>query len=108
MNPALQVCIFTTLEGWVLGEGRNILEGKLDENEGKIWGFKGLGSFSYFWLDPMGRMARGLSEMFDVSVTMSFESYSRYADLSQLRYSNEQSQPARFQDRDYGFMLTFY
>ncbi len=107
-KPSIQDLIFTPLIGSFLGEGMHILEGKLDENEGKIWGFKGLGSFSYFWLDPMGRMARGLSEMFDVSVTMSFESYSRYADLSQLRYSNEQSQPVRFQDRDYGFMLTFY
>ncbi len=107
-SPSIQDLVFTPLIGAFLGEGMHILEGKLDENEGMIWGSKGLGSFSYFWLDPMGRMARGLSEIFDVSVTMSFENYSRYADLSQFRDTNEQAQSVRFQDRDYGFMLTFY
>ena len=106
--PSIQDLVFTPLIGAFLGEGMHILEGKLDENEGMIWGSKGLGSFSYFWLDPMGRMARGLSGFFDVSVTMSFENYSRYADIAQFRYGNEQAQPERFEDRDYGFMLTFY
>lgn len=106
-TPSIQDLIFTPLIGSFLGEGMHILEGKLDENEGKIWGFQGLGSLGYFWLDPMGKMARGLSDIFDVSVTMSFENYTRYADISQLRHSNEQAQSVRFQDRDYGFMLTF-
>jgi hypothetical protein len=104
-SPSIQDLVFTPLIGAFLGEGMHILEGKLDENEGMIWGSKGLGSFSYFWLDPMGRMARGLSEFFDVSVTMSFENYSRYADISQFRYGNEQAQPERFEDRDYATML---
>ena len=86
----------------------HILEGKLDKNEGKIWGFQGLGSVSYFFLDPMGNIARGLGDIFDVSVTMTFETYERYVDVSQFRYSNDQAQSVRFQDRDYGFMLTFY
>ncbi len=107
-NPSIQDLIFTPLIGSFLGEGMHILEGKLDENEGKIWGFQGLGSFSYFWLDPMGNIAHGLADIFDVSVTMTFDNYSRYADVSQFRYSNEQSQPVRFQDRDYGVSLTFY
>ncbi len=106
-KPSIQDQIFTPLVGSFMGEGMHILEGKLDENGGKIWGSKALGSFCYFWLDPMGRMAGGLSEIFDVSVTMSFENYTHYADASQFRYDNDQGQPERFQDRDYGFMLTF-
>lgn len=106
-TPSIQDLIFTPLLGSFLGEGMHILEQRLDENRGVIWGSKALGSFSYFWLDPMGRMAGGLSDLFDVSVTMRFESYSRHADLSQFRYANEQAQPVRFQDRDYGFMLVF-
>ena len=106
--PSIQDLIFTPLLGSILGEGMHILEGKLDDNEGVIWGSKGLGSFSYFWLDPMGRMAQGLSETFDIYVTMEFANFSHHNDSSQFRYSNEQADPVRFEDRDYGVMLTFY
>ena len=106
--PSIQDLIFTPLFGAFLGEGMHVLEGKLDENEGVIWGSKGLGSFSYFWLDPMGNIAQGLSETLNIYVTMEFATFSRYDDHSQFRYSNDQADPERFQDRDYGFMLTFY
>lgn len=106
-KPSIQDQILTPLIGAFLGEGMHALEEMLDKNEGKIWGFKGLGSFSYFWLDPMGRMARGMSDIFDVSVTMSFENYSHSTDISQFRYTNQYTDPVRFQDRDYGFILTF-
>ncbi len=107
-KPSIQDQIFTPLIGSFLGEGMHQLEIKLDANGGVIWGSKGFGSFCYFWLDPMGNMARGLSDIFDVSVTMTFANYTHYADPSQFRYDNDQAQPVRFQDRDYGFMLTFY
>ena len=106
--PSVQDLIFTPLLGAFLGEGMHILELKLDANNGIIWGSKGLGSFSYFWLDPMGNIAGGLSEFLDVSVTMEFANFQRYQDQSQFRYSNDQAYPERFNDRDYGFMLTFY
>lgn len=106
--PSIQDLIFTPLLGSFLGEGMHILELKLDANEGKIWGFQGLGSFSYFWLDPMGSIAGGLSDMLDISVTMEFATFERYQDNSQFRYSNDQANPVRFEDRDYGVMLTFY
>ena len=106
--PSIQDLIFTPLLGSVLGEGMHILEGKLDENKGVIWGSKGLGSVSYFFLDPMGNIAQGMSESLNIYVTMEFANFSRYDDHSQFRYSNEQASPVRFQDRDYGFMLTFY
>lgn len=106
--PSIQDIIFTPLLGSFLGEGMHILELKLDENGGKLWGFKGLGSFSYFWLDPMGNIAGGLSDMLNVSVTMEFSNFQHYQDPSHFRYSNDQADPVRFQDRDYGFMLTFY
>ncbi|MDA3946704.1 MAG: DUF3943 domain-containing protein [Helicobacteraceae bacterium] len=106
-KPSVQDQIFTPLIGSFLGEGMHILEGKLDANGGKIWGSKELGSFSYFWLDPMGNMAGGLSDIFDISVTLSFENYPHFADASQFRFENQYTDPVRFQDRDYGFMLTF-
>lgn len=106
--PSIQDLIFTPLLGSVLGEGMHILEGKLDENKGVIWGSKGLGSVSYFFLDPMGNIAQGMSESLNIYVTMEFANFSRYDDYSQFRYSNEQAAPVRFQDRDYGVMLTFY
>ena len=106
--PSIQDLVVTPLFGAILGEGMHVLELKLDENKGVIWGSKGLGSVSYYFLDPMGNMATGMSEFFDVSVTMEFASFQRYQDTSQFRYSNEQAYPERFEDRDYGFMLTFY
>ncbi len=107
-TPSIQDLIFTPLIGSFLGEGMHVLEGILDENEGVIWGSKGLGSFSYFWLDPMGNIAHGLGDTFDISVTMEFTNFTHHADLSQFRYSNDHADPVRFEDRDYGFMLTFY
>ena len=106
--PSIQDLIFTPLLGSILGEGMHILEGKLDANKGEIWGSRGLGSFSYFWLDPMGNIAGGLSGLLDIYVTLEFSSFQRYQDESQFRYSNDQADPVRFQDRDYGVMLTFY
>ena len=106
--PSIQDLIFTPLLGAFLGEGLHQLEIMLDANQGVIWGSKGLGSFSYFWLDPMGRIAGGLSETFDVTVTMEFSTFSHHDDFSQFRYTNDQAYPQRFQDRDYGVMLTFY
>ena len=106
--PSIQDLIVTPLFGSFLGEGMHTLEGMLDENQGVIWGSKGLGSVSYFFLDPMGNIAGGLSEAFDLNVTLEFSTFDHYQDPSQFRYSNDQSYPVRFQDRDYGFMLTFY
>ena len=106
--PSIQDLIFTPLIGSFMGEGMHILELKLDANNGEIWGSKSFGSFSYFWLDPMGNIAGGLSDWLNVSVTMEFSTFQRYKDPSQFRYSNDQADPVRFQDRDYGIMLTFY
>jgi len=106
--PSIQDLIVTPLFGSFLGEGMHVLEQRLDANGGEIWGSKGLGSFSYFWLDPMGSMAGGLSDFFDLDVTMEFATFSRYDDPSIFRLGNDQAQPVRFQERDYGVMLTFY
>ncbi len=106
--PSIQDLIVTPLLGSFLGEGLHTLEGMLDKNQGVIWGSKGLGSFSYFLLDPMGNVASSLSNTFDLNVTLEFSTFDRYQDLSQFGYSSDQVEPVRFQDRDYGFMLTFY
>lgn len=104
--PSIQDLIFTPLIGSFLGEGMHVLEGRLDDNGGVIWGSKGLGSFSYFWLDPMGNIAKGLGDFFDVSVTMEFTNFPHHNDPSQFRFANQDADPVRFQDRDYGFIIT--
>ncbi len=106
--PSIQDIIFTPLVGSFMGEGLHILELQLDENQGVIWGSKTLGSVSYYFLDPIGSMAGGLSDLFDVSVTMEFTTFEHYQDPSIFRHSNDQADPVRFQDRDYGIILTFY
>ncbi len=104
--PSIQDLIFTPLLGSFLGEGMHVLEKKLDANDGMIWGSKGLGSFSYFWLNPMGNIAHGLGDFFDLHVTMEFTNFPHYADPSQFRFTTQYPDPQRFQDRDYGFIIT--
>ena len=106
-TPSIQDLIVTPLIGSFMGEGMHQLELILDENKGVIWGSKGLGSFSYFLLDPLGNIAGGMSDFFDVSVSMHFKNYTHYQDPSQFRFDNDQNQEPRFEGRDYGFVLVF-
>lgn len=103
--PSVQDLIFTPLIGSFLGEGMHVLEKELDANNGMVWGSKGLGNVSYFFLNPMGNIAHGLGDFFDVSVTMQFTNFPHYDDVSQFRFGNQYSDPVRFQDRDYGFII---
>jgi len=106
--PSIQDLIVTPLFGSFLGEGMHTLEQKLDANGGVIWGSKGLGSFSYFFLDPLGNMAGGLSDILGLSATVEFSTFPHHDDPSVFREGNDQAQPVRFQERDYGVVLTFY
>jgi len=109
--PSIQDLILTPLIGSFLGEGMHVLEGKLDRQGGKIWGSKVLGNISYFFLDPMGNIATGMNNALlgynnKVTVTMTLQSYPRADDISQFRFTNPVDSPQRFQDRDYGFLIT--
>jgi Domain of unknown function (DUF3943) len=109
--PSIQDLIVTPVFGSILGEGMYILEGKLDRNGGLVWGSRALGNISYFVLNPMGNMANGISDILksynsELTATMTLQSYPRSDDVSQFRLSNPVSNPIRFQDRDYGFIIT--
>ncbi|MCJ7764395.1 MAG: DUF3943 domain-containing protein [Thiovulaceae bacterium] len=108
--PSIQDLIVTPLFGSFLGEGMYVLEGKLDKNGGMIWGSALLGNISYFFLNPMGNMANGMSAILkrynrDLSVTMTLQTYPRVDDTSQFRLADPVSSPVRFQERDYGFII---
>ncbi|MGB5963915.1 MAG: DUF3943 domain-containing protein [Sulfurimonadaceae bacterium] len=109
--PSIQDLIVTPLFGSILGEGMYILEGKLDKNGGMLWGSRALGNISYFVLNPMGNFANGISDILkrynsELSVRMTWQTYPRTDDISQFRLSDPASSPVRFQDRDYGFLIT--
>ncbi len=103
--PSVQDLIFTPLIGSFLGEGMHVLEKELDANDGKIWGSRSFGGFAYFWLNPMGNIAHGLGDFFDVSVTMQFTNFPHNEDVSQFRFGHQYSDPVRFTDRDYGVVI---
>jgi hypothetical protein len=108
--PSIQDLIVTPLFGSFFGEGMYILEGKLDKNGGMIWGSALLGNISYFFLNPMGSIANGMSDILksynqNMSVTMTLQTYPRIDDISQFRFGDPVSSPVRFRDRDYGFII---
>lgn len=109
--PSIQDLIITPLFGSFMGEGMYRLERKLDKNGGKVWGSRILGNVSYFFLNPMGSIANGVSGLLqdynsDMRVTMTLQTYPRADDISQFRLTNPVDSPQRFQDRDYGFLIT--
>ena len=110
-KPSIQDLFVTPLFGSFLGEGMHVLEKKLDRNGGLIWGSSILGNVSYFFLDPMGNIADGISGMLkrynrDMSVTMTLQNYPRADDIAQFRCADPLECPLRFRERDYGFIIT--
>jgi len=85
--PSIQDLISTPIVGALMGEYMYYLEQKLDKNRGMIWGSSSLGNISYFFLNPMGQMADGLSEWLDLSITMKFETYQETTMIRQEQYN---------------------
>ncbi len=109
--PSIQDLIVTPLFGSFLGEGMYVLEKRLDRNGGMVWGSRILGNVSYFFLNPMGSMANGISGILqdynsEMRVTMTVQTYPRSDDISQFRFGDPVDSPVRFKDRDYGFLIT--
>lgn len=109
--PSIQDLIFTPLVGSLFGEGMYILEGKLDQQGGLVFGSKSLGNISYFFLDPLGRIADGLKDtlMFfrmDVDVTMSIQTYPKFR-LIPHHLTGEPTDSILYGDREVGFIITF-
>ncbi len=105
--PSIQDLVSTPIVGAFMGEYMHYLEGELDKNSGVIWNSKYLGNVSYFFLDPMGNMAEGISDFLDLSVTMKFNTYQESSYVDQDRYNVALSKPVQFNDFHYGVVLNF-
>ena len=109
--PSIQDLIFTPLLGSILGEGMYILEGKLDQKGGKVFGSRVLGNVSYFFLDPLGRIADGMKNTLlyfriDLDVTMSIQTYPQFRPIPH-HLSGEPTDSILYNDREIGFIITF-
>ena len=108
--PSIQDLIITPLFGSILGEGMIVLQGKLDQKGGVIFGSRALGNISYFFLDPLGNIAHGMRDILktfniDLDVTMTIQSYPKAGAIPQLADLREDSILTR--EREYGFIIIF-
>ncbi len=103
--PSIQDLISTPVVGAFLGEYMYCLEKELDKNGGIVWGSKSLGNISYFFLNPMGRMAQGLSQWLNLSVIMKFETYQKQTMLTQENYNTSLNKPYQFENFNYGIII---
>ena len=103
--PSIQDLIITPIVGAFLGEYMYYLEEELDKNSGIIWGSSSLGNVSYFFLNPMGQMAEGLSDWLDISVTMKFETYQETTMIRQEQYNVSLNKPYQFESFNYGVII---
>lgn len=109
--PSIQDLIFTPLFGSILGEGMFVLQGKLDDQGGVLWGSKTLGNLSYFLIDPLGNIADWMKNSLqqlhiDADVTMTIQTYPN--SVRPFRPSvNDFSEPLPHNEREYGFIIRF-
>lgn len=103
--PSIQDLISTPIVGALMGEYMFYLEQELDKNGGLIWGFSSLGNVSYFFLNPMGRAAEGLSDWLNISVTMKFETYQENRMIMQEQYNVSLNKPYQFSNFNYGVLI---
>jgi hypothetical protein len=109
--PSIQDLIFTPLFGSFFGEGMFILEGKLDNQGGILFGSKTLGNVSYFFLDPLGNIAdwmRSTLKSFhvDTNVTMTIQTYPQHY-LPLYPYNGLQEDSIQHSERQYGVIIRF-
>ena len=103
--PSIQDLISTPIVGAFMGEYMYYLEKELDKNGGIIWGSSSLGNISYFFLNPMGQIAEGLSDWLDLSVTMRFETYQETTIIKQKQYNVSLNKPYQFDSFNYGVII---
>ena len=103
--PSIQDLISTPIVGALMGEYMYYLEQELDKNSGIVWGSTSLGNVSYFFLNPMGRMAEGLSDWLDLRVTMKFETYQETTMIRQEQYNVSLNKPYQFDSFNYGVLI---
>jgi len=105
--PSIQDIISTPVIGSLMGEGMYYLEQELDKNNGIIWGSSYLGNISYFFLNPFGQIADGMSTWFDVGATMRFETYQPQSYMAQTQYNRSLNKPNQFYNPYYGILINF-
>jgi len=105
--PSIQDLIATPVVGALMGEYFYYLESEIDKNHGLVWGSSTLGNVSYFFLNPIGRITNNMSEFFDVSVTMRFQTYQPYNSMRVQDYNTYINKPKQFSSFDYGMVLDF-
>jgi len=103
--PSIQDLFSTPIIGSIMGEGMYYLEKQLDANHGIIWGSKYLGNVSYFFLNPFGQIANGMSDYLDMSVTMRFQTYQKQSYMAQMQYDRTISKPPQFYNPYYGVLI---
>lgn len=110
--PSIQDLIFTPLLGSFVGEGMYTLEGKLDRNDGTLFGSKTVGNIGYFFLNPIGMMAQGIKNILhslhiDANVTMTIQTYPRADRGVPCPFIAPSENSIQVQERDFGFILMF-
>ena len=103
--PSMQDLVSTPIVGAFMGEYMHYLEGVLDENGGVIWNSRSLGGLSYFFLDPMGNAANGVSGFLNLDVTMKFNTYQEFSYKKQTAYNIALNKPSQFSSYNYGVEL---
>ena len=112
-TPSIQDLIFTPLLGSILGEGMIVLQGKLDQKGGVIFGSRSLGNISYFFLDPLGNIAHGMRDVLktfhiNLDVTMTIQTYPGARTVRQFPVLDPKEDSIRAREREIGFIITFW
>lgn len=112
-TPSIQDLIITPLFGSILGEGMIVLQGKLNQKGGVIFGSRSLGNISYFLLDPLGNIAHGMRDILktyhiDLDVTMTIQTYPRARTVRQFPVLDPKEDSIRAREREIGFIITFW
>lgn len=110
--PSIQDLIFTPFFGSLFGEGMYVLQGKLDDRGGVLWGSKTLGNVSYFLIDPLGNIAdwmkNGLKQLhIDADVTMTIQTYPNPGRRVQPSLTDTRAELPVYHEREYGFIIRF-
>jgi hypothetical protein len=103
--PSIQDLFSTPIIGSLMGEYMYRLEKDLDKQNGLLFNSRTLGNISYFLLNPMGRMANGMSQFFDLDVTVRFQTYQAFNSKAQRDYIRVINTPTQFASFDYGVVI---
>lgn len=103
--PSWQDLFSTPIIGSLMGEGFYIIEKKINKNEGKVLGSKILGNISYFILNPIGNISKGLSDFFDIHATFHLQTYHPSFLDTQRKDILLENKPVMAHQQNYGFVV---